>query len=211
MPEKPPLLLEQIEIGPMGNFAYFLGDKKTGEIAVVDPAWDADFILNEAGRKKLTLKAVLLTHGHFDHTNAIDGLLKTKDIPVYISEGEAEFQTPDCPNLKKIKDHEMIKIGNIEIRCLHTPGHTPGCQCFLAEGNLLTGDTLFIDSIGRCDLPEGDVKAMYHSLYNVIMKLPDTTVIYPGHQYGPVSSATLGEQKKTNPYLQCRSFEEFSA
>lgn len=205
------LVLEQIEIGPMGNFIYFLGDKKTGEIAVVDPAWDADFILGEARRRKLSIKTILLTHGHFDHTNAIDGLLKATRIPVYISAGEAKFQTPHCPNLKKTRNDEIITIGSIEIRCLHTPGHTPGCQCFLTEGNLLTGDTLFIEGIGRCDLPGGDTQAMYHSLYDIIMKLPDATVIYPGHQYGPVSSASLGEQKKTNPYLQYRSFEEFSA
>jgi len=193
----------------MENFQYFLGDKSTKEIAVVDPAWDVNFLRSEAKRQGFKIVAVFLTHGHPDHVNGLDDLLSTHDVPIFISQHEASFFMPKHKNVKTIRSKEKLKIGNIEFECIHTPGHTPGCQCFLAEGNLIAGDTLFINGCGRCDLPGSDAKVMYNSLYNVVMKLPDSTIIYPGHNYGTVPFATLAEQKKTNPYLQCHSLEEF--
>jgi glyoxylase-like metal-dependent hydrolase (beta-lactamase superfamily II) len=203
------LILEQMEVGPMNNFIYFIGDKKTNEIAVIDPAWDVNFLRDEAKRKGYKITNIFLTHGHPDHVNGLDELLSTHDVPVYISKHEASFYTPDCKNLHKVEDHEKLKVGNIEFECLHTPGHTPGCQCFKYGDALIAGDTLFIDGCGRCDLPGGSVKTMYKSLSEVILKLPDSTVIYPGHNYGEVPFATLGEQKKTNPYLNARNLDEF--
>ena len=100
-------------------------------------------------------------------------------------------------------------MGNISFDILHTPGHTPGCLCFLAQGQLISGDTLFIDGCGSCDLPGGDAKTMYNSLYNILMKLPDETIVYPGHNYGPLPTDTIGGQKQTNPYLQCNNLKEF--
>lgn len=203
------LILEQFELGPMNNFLYFIGDKKTGEIAVVDPAWDVDFLRNEAERKGYQIKAIFLTHGHHDHTNGIDKLLATHDVPVYISKHEFPLYVPKCKNLRKVEDRQKIKIGHIEFECLHTPGHSPGCQCFKHQNVLIAGDTLFIDGCGRCDLPGSDPKAMYQTLFNVILKLPDSTIIYPGHNYGDVPFATLGEQKKTNPYLLAENLQGF--
>jgi len=193
----------------MGNFQYFLGDKTIKKIAVVDPAWDVDFLRGEAKRQGFKIVSIFLTHGHPDHVNGLDDLLSTHDIPIYISQHEATFFMPKHHNVKTVRPNEILKIGKIEFECIHTPGHTPGCQCFLTEENLIAGDTLFINGCGRCDLPGGDAKVMYNSLYNIVMKLPDSTLIYPGHNYGPVSFATLAEQKKTNPYLQCHSLEEF--
>ena len=203
------LILEQMEVGPMNNFIYFLGDKATGEIAVVDPAWDVDLLRDRAQKKGYKITSIFLTHGHPDHVNGLDDLLSTHDVPVYLSRHEAAFYTPSCKNLKKTADHEKIKVGNIEFECLHTPGHTPGCQCFKCGDALITGDTLFIDGCGRCDLPGGSAKAMFKSLYDVILKLPDPTRIYPGHNYGELPFATLAEQKKTNPYLCAKDLEEF--
>lgn len=205
----PELILEQMEIGPMNNFIYFLGDAQSGQIAVVDPAWDVNFLRKQAKEKGYTIVAIFLTHGHPDHVQGLDALLKTHDVPVYLSKHEAQFYTPDCKNLIKVDDHEKLKIGNIEFECLHTPGHTPGCQCFKYKDVLISGDTLFIDGCGRCDLPGGNARTMYASLANVILKLPDTTVIYPGHNYGEVAFATLADQKKTNPYLQAKNLEHF--
>ena len=206
---KKDIILRQMKLGPMENFIYFLGDPQTNEIAVIDPAWDVDFLRNEAKKSNYTITAILLTHGHHDHVNGIENLLSTHHVPVYISTHEAGIYIPKCKNLKKVKPNEKLKIGNLAIECLHTPGHSPGCQCFWVDGILISGDAVFIDGCGRCDLPGSDVKAMYHSLYNVIMKLPDATTIYPGHNYGPVPFATLGEQKKMNPYLTCKNMEEF--
>lgn len=202
------VLIKQIGIGPMANFAYFIGDAKTKEIAVVDPGWECAKLLSDAKDEGLKIVAILLTHGHGDHTNSVEELLEEIKVPVYVSEKEPVFFRDKRP-LKKLVDGEMIKIGNIEIQSILTPGHSPGSMCFKCGHILITGDTLFIDGCGRCDLPGGNPKQMYHSLYNILMKLPDETVIYSGHQYGPSSFATLESQKKTNPYLTCSSEHDF--
>lgn len=198
-----------MQVGPLQNFIYFIGDAKTNEIAVVDPAWDVDYLRKQAQKKGYKITHIFLTHGHPDHVNGLEDLLSTHDVPVYISKHEAPFYTPKIKNLKRVEDRAKLKVGTIEFECIHTPGHTPGCQCFKYEDVMISGDTLFVDGCGRCDLPGGDAKVMYQTLYNSIQKLPDCTVIYPGHNYGPTPFATLASQKKTNPYLQAKSLEDF--
>ena len=193
----------------MENFQYFLGDARSKEIAVVDPAWDVDHLCVEAKNNGYKISSVLLTHGHPDHVNGLKEVLTRHDVPAYISRHEAPFLKPKHKNIVEVEDRQKIKIGGIEIECLLTPGHTPGCQCFLHKNVLISGDTLFIDGCGRCDFPGSDPGKMYNSLYKVILKLPDTTVVYPGHNYGPTPSATLASQKRTNPYLTCADIEEF--
>ena len=193
----------------MENFQYFLGDARSKEIAVVDPSWDVDHLCVEAEKNGYKITCVLLTHGHPDHVNGLKEILARHDVPAYISRHEAPFLKPKHKNIVEVEDRQKIKIGGIEIECLLTPGHTPGCQCFLYKNVLISGDTLFIDGCGRCDLPGSDPRKMYNSLYKVILELPDTTVIYPGHNYGPTPSATLASQKRTNPYLTCADIEEF--
>ncbi len=203
------LILKQMEVGPADNFIYFIGDAKTKEIAVVDPAWDVDYLCSEAEKEGLTITCILLTHGHPDHVNGLDEILSKHDVPAYISKHEAAYYKPKHKNIVEVEDGEKIKIGNIEIECILTPGHTPGGHCLKYENVLITGDTIFIDGCGRCDLPGGDAKKMYTSLYDILMKLPDETLLYVGHHYGPTAVATLGSQKKTNPYLLCSSMKEF--
>jgi glyoxylase-like metal-dependent hydrolase (beta-lactamase superfamily II) len=203
------LILKQMEIGPAGNFMYLIGDAKTKEIAVVDPAWEAQEILSEAQKDDLKITAVLLTHGHMDHVNALEDVLAQCDVPVYISKHEAPYYTPDHKNIVQTDDRQKIMIGSIEIECLWTPGHTPGCQCFKYKNVLITGDVLFIDGCGRCDLAGGDAGEMYTTLYEKILKLPEDTLLFTGHHYGANPVATLGEQRKTNPYLRCKSKSEF--
>lgn len=203
------LIVKQMMVGPLGNFLYFVGDARTNEVAVIDPAWDVDYICSEADKAGFTITSILLTHGHPDHINGLDGILSRYDVPVYISKHETSFPKPQGKNIIEVEDHQKIKIGNIEIECILTPGHTPGGQCFKHENVLFTGDVLFIDGCGRCDLPGGDAKEMYKTLYDIIMKLPDETLLYTGHNYGSSPVATLKSQKKTNPYLTCASLEEF--
>ena len=185
------LILEQIQAGPMENFSYFIGDAKTKEVALVDPAWEIDALCKRAEKDGYKITAVLLTHGHYDHSQGVEDLLSRHDVPVYVSEYETTFHLAGSKDVRHTKNKEKIKIGNIEIECLHTPGHTPGGQCFKCFDVLITGDTLFIDGCGRCDLAGSNVKAMFYSLFDCIKKLPDSTVIYPGHDYGPVPYATL--------------------
>ena len=198
------LLLHQMEIGPMENFVYFIGDKDTKEVVIIDPAWDVKTLLEQASKDSLLIKGALVTHGHFDHTNGVEELLKTLDIPVYINEHEADFFKFNWgkENVRKTKSGDKLKIGNIEIEFVHTPGHTPGSQCFLIHNHLVSGDTLFINGCGRCDLPGGNVDQMFDTIYNKLMKMSDDTLIYPGHNYADKKSDELKNQKKTNPYMQ---------
>jgi hydroxyacylglutathione hydrolase len=205
------VILKQMEIGPMQNYQYFIGCDETRQVAIVDPAWDTDRILQEAETNQYQIVRILLTHGHSDHTEGAGRLSEALGIPVIISADEAPFYLPECPDLRTVHDHDRIPIGKINLECLSTPGHTPGCMCFKCGDILLTGDTLFVSGCGRCDLPGGDAAQMYHSLYDVILKLPDSTRIYPGHRYGPSSSADLKSLRQSNAYLTCRTKEEFLA
>lgn len=197
------LIIKQIEVGPMENFIYFIGDKTTNEVAVVDPAWDVKFLLDEANKNNLNIKAALVTHGHFDHTNGVEDLLNHYDIPIYINKQELSFfKFPwSKSNIKQTNQGDKLKIGNIEIQFIHTPGHTPGSQCFLISNNLISGDTLFINGCGRCDLPGSNVEQMFDTIYNKLMKMSDDTVIFPGHNYADKKHDTLKNQKITNPFM----------
>ena len=205
------LILKQLPNGPMANFQYFIGDATSGEIAVVDPAWDIDFLCSAAKKEKYKIVSIFLTHGHHDHVNGLDKILSLHDVPVYISKYEYPLYMPQCRNLNKIEDRARLKVGSIEFEFIRTPGHSPGCQLIRHEDTVICGDTIFVDGCGRCDLPGSDPKAQYKSLYEIVMKLPDSAILYPGHDYGPAPFATVGEQKKTNPYLQCASLKEFLA
>ncbi len=203
------LVIKQYEIGPLNNFLYLLGDPQTKEMAIVDPAWDVPFLLQQSKNMGYKITKVFLTHAHPDHVNGLEELLRHHDVPVYISKHEAPFLTRNLKNLNPVSDKDTLTLGSITFNTIHTPGHTPGCQCFLSQGQLISGDALFIDGCGRCDLPGGDAKVMYNSLYNILMKLPNETTIWPGHNYGPTPTDTIGHQKQTNYYLQCSSLEEF--
>ncbi|MBF0122590.1 MAG: MBL fold metallo-hydrolase [Candidatus Omnitrophica bacterium] len=193
-------LVIQLELGDMANFTYIIADKNTREAAVIDPSDDTDAILRAAKKENLTIIAVLLTHGHYDHVGGADKLASTLKIPVYLSKDEFFAYVPRCKNLTRTDEKTKITIGNLNVEILSTPGHTPGCQSFLVEENLFTGDTLFVDAVGRTDFPGGSSATLFQSLAR-IKKLPDTTIIWPGHNYGAVSHATLGVLKKENPFL----------
>ena len=207
------LVVEQIQIGPMANFTYLVGSRSTREVAVVDPAWDIDGLLDHIAARGYQLTAALATHYHPDHIGGgmrghniagVAELLAKHAVKVYAHRAEADGVRKvtglSASDLVKVDSGDRLRVGNVEIEFLHTPGHTPGSQCFRVKDTLVSGDTLFIDGCGRVDLPGSDAEQMYHSLQK-IKALPDETLLLPGHNYSAVPSATLIEAKKTNAYL----------
>jgi glyoxylase-like metal-dependent hydrolase (beta-lactamase superfamily II) len=217
------MILKQAEIGPMMNFVYIIGCPETREAAVIDPAWYPQGIMELAKDEDLTIRHILVTHGHPDHVNCMESLQRATNARVYIHHDEidflkesgrefgmsATFLDPRAEHLQIVSDGDAISVGNLQIQCLHTPGHSPGSQCFLVEGCLFTGDTLFVDACGRVDFPGSDPAKMWHSLNQKLRGLDDSIMIYPGHDYGGSPTATLGEQKRTNPYMNYDSVKKF--
>lgn len=223
-----PLYFRQVEIGPMANFAYLVGSTETRQAAVIDAAWDIEQILRLAAEDEMEITHALVTHTHPDHVGSwlrgahIEGLeellAKTKAKAV-VHKAEAEFlKSLSSWDIIKSESGDKIDIGGIQIQLIHTPGHTPGSQCFLLKAlsaeqpcRLISGDTLFIGSCGRVDFPGGNAQQMYESLTQKLMRLPDDTVLFPGHNYATEVASTIGAQKKTNPYMQFRSLNAFLA
>jgi hydroxyacylglutathione hydrolase len=222
MASEPRLYLRQAQIGPMANFVYIVGDAQTHKAVVVDPAWDTGAICDFVEREGYTIDKILITHYHPDHLGgrmmgqSIEGaaqMLERVKAKIYINKHEAEGAKQVAgladSDLVKVEAGDVFKVGDLDVKFLHTPGHTPGSQCFLVEGNLISGDTLFVNSCGRVDLPGSDPEAMYHSLNQTLRNLDDATVVWPGHAYSSDSSTTIGQQKRTNMYMRFRDLDDF--
>ncbi len=213
------LIIEQIEIGPMQNFTYIIGSRETREVAIVDPAWDIDSLVKHFEEKDYKLTAALATHYHPDHVGGsmgghnIEGvaqLMEKLPVKVYAHKQEADgikkvTELSDS-DIVKVESGDTLKIGNIEVEFLHTPGHTPGSQCFRIKNTLVSGDTLFINGCGRVDLPGSNSEDMFHSMRK-LADLPEDTLLLPGHNYGHVPNATLGETKGMNVYMNVDDLE----
>ena len=217
----PSLYFKQIEIGPMQNYVYLIGSTETRKAAVVDAAWDIDEILRITAHDEMEITHALVTHTHPDHVGggfagidiagATELLAKCK-AKVVVHKAEAEFiKGLSSSDMIKTDNGEKVDVGGLEIQLMHTPGHTPGSQCFLVGNRVVSGDTLFIDACGRVDFPGGNPEQMYYSLTQKLMALPDDMILFPGHNYAPLKHATMGEQKKTNPYLRFSSLKQFLA
>ena len=219
MSEQSELILEQIQIGPMANFTYLVGSRSTREVAIVDPAWDIDALLERIDAADYKLTAALVTHYHPDHVggsfggNSIEGLaqlMAKRGVKAYVHKTEAEGVRKVTglseSDLARVESGDRLAIGDVEVEFLHTPGHTPGSQCFRIRNTLVSGDTLFINGCGRVDLPGSDPEAMYHSLRH-LCSLPDDTLLLPGHNYAHVPNATMGETKSQNTYLNIRDLD----
>ena len=196
------LQLATFKGGYDSNFSYIFYDDDSREAVIIDTALEPSLLLNFIREKKLKLLVAIIMHSHFDHVVGYDYYREHK---ISLAASEHFRQEVDL----HLKDNDTLRLGKHQLNIIATPGHIYDCICILVDGKLFTSDTLFIDGCGRCDLAGANVKDMYDSLYNKILKLPDDTIIYPGHDYGAVPFATLAAQKQTNYYLQARSREEF--
>lgn len=203
--------IEVLILGPVRTNCYILSDEETMEAIVIDPAEEPDRILKALKDKGYQLKAVLLTHGHFDHITGLKGLLQVNRVPVYAMAEEKDVLADPQKNqsvmlgyeLYETADHwlldgESFSIGSMKFKAIGTPGHTKGSGCYYMEEEkvLFCGDTLFLESVGRTDLPTGNSDKIVQSLTEKLWKLPDDTKAYPGHG----SFTSIGYEKKNNPY-----------
>lgn len=203
------LYFRRLELGPMQNFVYLVGDSLQKKAVVIDPGWEVPAILDAVRQDGCELVGAVVTHHHFDHVSGLPELLKAADIPVYAHKQDAPLIPVKPSSIKPTEAGQVIQVGKVPITVIHTPGHTPGSQCLLAEGHLFSGDTLFIGACGRCDLPGGSARQLYESLSGKLRLLDDKTILCPGHNYAHVPSTTLGEEKKDNPFLAAANLEQF--
>ena len=218
------IYFKQLELGPMQNYVYLIGDAESREAAVVDAAWDIDTILSVAGEDGYRVTKNLVTHFHPDHLggdlmgHSIRGaaeLLEKTGAKPHIHKAEVPFVQRIAglsePDVVPVEAGESVQVGKIPVTFLHTPGHTPGSQCFLVGDALVSGDTLFIGSCGRVDLPGSSPEDMYHSLVDVLGALPDQTILFPGHNYADRPRSTIGDEKRTNMMMRFRNLKDFLA
>lgn len=194
----------------MVNFVYAIGDRETDECLLVDPAYGVRQLIDIVGADDMTVTGVLATHYHPDHVggsmmgHSIEGiseLLEIVDCPVHVQRDEIEWiDKSTSVGADQLVGHEsgdLVTVGSVDITLLHTPGHTPGSQCFLVDGRLVAGDTLFLEGCGRTDLPGSDPAQMVASLRR-LSEVPDEIVLFPGHRYSAAASATMEKVKQTN-------------
>ena len=213
------LYLEQLLVGPMDNFIYLVGSKSTREVALIDPAWDIDALLTHIKEKDLKLTSVLVTHYHPDHIgggmggHSIEGiaeLLEKDPVKIFVHKLEAEgvkkVTGVSDIDLNIVESGDHLTIGENDIEFLHTPGHTPGSQCFKINNNLVSGDTLFVQGCGRVDLPGSNSEDMFHSLQK-LSALPNETILYPGHNYSAEPYESMERVKEINTYLRIEDLD----
>ena len=206
----------------MVNFIYLVGDRETGEAIIVDPAYGIDELLGILAEDGMQCVGALATHFHPDHVGGelmgwgIEGithLIEVAQVPVHAQADEAPWiERSTGVGAGELVTHsggDIVRVGEIPITLVHTPGHTPGSQCFLVDGKLIAGDTLFLEGCGRTDFPGSDPAAMYESLMTRLARVSDDTVLYPGHMYSPEPSATMGHTRAHNYVFRLKTPEQW--
>ena len=209
------MFIRQIEVGRFSVFAYLLGGDAGGEGMVIDPADEVDEIIALAKSKKIAIKTILNTHAHVDHIMGNEEMKRKTGAKILLHEDDAPLLTrtprsmlvmfgarPSPPADQTVEDGEILRVGEISLKVLHTPGHSPGGMCLYGEGMVFTGDTLFVGGLGRTDLPGGAWEVMVNSIRTKLLTLPDETIVYPGHNYGPSPKSTIKNERLYNPFLK---------
>lgn len=208
------MLVKQIFLSRMANFAYLVGDEATRTAAVIDPSFEPDKILTEAGDAGYAITHLINTHGHADHVSGNAAIIEATGAELCIHEADADQVTKfsnralsrlmggkGSPKARRLlKDNDIIAIGQTELSVIHTPGHTPGSVCLYADGHLFTGDTLFVGAVGRTDLAGGSMPQLLASIRERLYTLPGDTRVWPGHDYGDSPTSTIDTEKRTNPF-----------
>lgn len=201
------LYIRQLQLGPMDNFVYLVGAAGAKETAVIDAAWDVDAALAAAQADGRTVTHALVSHHHFDHVNGLEPLLARAGVRVFAHGADVPRLAPELQGeVTSLAAGDVVEVGPLRVRALHTPGHTPGSTCYQLDahgsepGALFAGDTVFVNGCGRCDLAGGNPEQMYESLRR-ISQLPGDVRLYPGHDYGDVPVSRIEREKEHNPYF----------
>jgi hydroxyacylglutathione hydrolase len=209
-------IIKQLLIGPFAVFTYIVACPQTREGVIIDPAGENEKILAALEEEGIRVRYILNTHGHADHVLGNEALKRAVPAPTCMHEADNRFFSSDgireiatkelgLPPADaveiELKDGDSLEVGTFAIKVIHTPGHSPGSVCFYVEGNLFTGDTLFVGAAGRTDLTGGSLDTLIESIEKKILELPKETVIWPGHDYGDTSTSTIGQEMEDNPYI----------
>lgn len=187
----------------MQNFTYLVQDEKTSESIVIDPSWDLEKIHELISKNGMSVKYIVNTHHHFDHTVGNEELSKSLDVKII------QHKNSELAHDISVSNGDKIQFGDSELTVHHTPGHSLDSMCLLGKGVIFSGDTLFVGNCGRVDLPGGSARDLYHSLFDVLYYFDDDLEVFPGHDYGSSPTSTMKKEKQTNHVLQQRSEDDF--
>lgn len=187
----------------MQNFTYVVEDEDTGKAIVIDPSWDLAEVDLVIRRNNLKIEYIVNTHHHFDHT--LGNRAMAESTAAQIVQHKDSGLDHDIP----VHDGDSVEFGNSRLKVLHTPGHSKDSICLVGDGKIFSGDTLFVGTCGRVDLPGGSARELYHALFDTLHNLDDGLVLYPGHNYGSSKTSTIGQEKATNPVMQPQTELQF--
>jgi hydroxyacylglutathione hydrolase len=209
------VLFKQYEVGNFSIFSYLIADEQSKEGLFIDPSDDHDMLLGEAVSHELTIKYIVNTHHHIDHTMGNKEMVRRTGAKIVIHEADAPYmgstprdvmemfgaQAPPPADIT-VSEGQLIQVGSVALQVIHTPGHTPGGMCLLLDGMVFTGDTLFVGSVGRTDFPGGSSRELERSIQTKLYTLPGETIVFPGHNYGMRPSSTIDLERRTNSFIR---------